>query len=84
MVNFAYGLNNLSDINSISAYITPPIGSRNDQTYFYYTKNLNRVKCGCFWGTLEEFKEKVNSVYPSGEYRDQYDKQIKIMEGMIL
>jgi hypothetical protein len=84
LINFGYRIINTLGVNSISTYITPPIGSRDDQTYFYYTKDWNMVRCGCFWGTLEEFKNKVHSTYPDGEYREEYDKQIKIMEEMIL
>ena len=37
-----------------------PIGSRNDTTTFFRTKeNIIKVKCGCFYGTIDEFLAKV-------------------------
>lgn len=37
------------------------IGSRNDTTYYFY--DINRVICGCFDGTIQEFEEKVEKRY---------------------
>ena len=37
-----------------------------------YDKKNNKIICGCFYGTLEQFKERVQKVYPSGRYGDQY------------
>ena len=37
-----------------------PIGSRNDTTTFFRAKeNIIKVKCGCFYGTIDEFIAKV-------------------------
>ncbi len=41
------------------------IGSRNDNTHYFYKDN--RVICGCFSGTMEEFKEKVKESYGEGD-----------------
>ena len=45
------------------------IGSRNDTTHYFY--NDNRIICGCFDGTMEEFKNKVKETYEesSKEYK---------------
>lgn len=37
------------------------IGSRNDTTHYFY--NDNRIICGCFNGTIKEFKNKVKETY---------------------
>ena len=45
------------------------IGSRNDTTHYFY--NDNRIICGCFDGTMEEFEDKVKETYEenSKEYK---------------
>lgn len=45
------------------------IGSRNDTTHYFY--NDNRIICGCFDGTMEEFKNEVKETYKknSKEYK---------------
>ena len=45
------------------------IGSRNDTTHYLY--NDNRIICGCFNGTMEEFKNEVKETYEesSKEYK---------------
>ena len=50
-----------AEINkSAHALTIGPIGSRNDTTTFFRTKeNIIRVKCGCFYGTIDEFIAKV-------------------------
>ena len=46
------------------------IGSRNDTTHYFYKSD--RVICGCFSGTMEEFEEKVKKSYAKDdkEYRE--------------
>ena len=41
------------------------IGSRNDTTHYFY--NIDRVICGCFDGTMEQFEEKVKKSYGEDE-----------------
>ena len=45
------------------------IGSRNDTTHYFY--NEDRIICGCFDGTMEEFKNEVKETYEenSKEYK---------------
>ena len=45
------------------------IGSKNDTTYYFY--NEDRIICGCFDGTMEEFKNEVKETYEenSKEYK---------------
>ena len=35
------------------------------------------VRCGCFWGTLDEFEEKVIKVHKGSRYEDEYLAEIK-------
>ena len=48
-----------------------PIGSRRDYTLYNATSNV--VQCGCWndgiGGTLEEFRERINEVYPEEKER---------------
>jgi hypothetical protein len=46
------------------------IGSRNDKTIFYIKRDL--IKCGCFGGTLAQFEQRVNEVYPNGKHGNNY------------
>lgn len=41
------------------------IGSRNDTTHYFY--KTNRVICGCFDGTIEQFEETVKNTYKSDD-----------------
>ena len=63
-------------------YTTKEIGSRNDQTTFYYGETGNGMKvqivCGCFRGNLEEFEEAVLEKHKDNDlYREQYLKEIE-------
>ena len=63
-------------------YTTNKIGSRNDQTTFYYGETGNGMKvqivCGCFRGNLEEFEEAVLEKHKDNDlYREQYLKEIE-------
>jgi len=52
-----------------------PIGSRKDYTVVNVT--LDSVQCGCFSGSLEEFKSKVRETYQEGhKHRVEYDAVI--------
>ena len=63
-------------------YITGKVGSRDDQTTFYYGETESgaevQVVCGCFRGNLEKF-EKVDLVTHKNNdlYRKQYLKEIE-------
>lgn len=62
-------------------YITGTIGTRKDQTIFYYgdTKSGKslQVICGCFRGNLEEFAQAVEKTHGDNEYGKQYKKEIE-------
>ena len=63
-----------ADINCREHILTVgPIGSRNDITTFFRTKeNLIKVKCGCFTGTLTEFIDKVEQTHRDNKYAKVY------------
>jgi len=53
--------------------VSPRIGSRQRQTTVYWTgKEDVQVVCGCFKGSLEEFKKEVIAVHNNSEYCNQY------------
>jgi hypothetical protein len=59
------------------------IGSRNDQTTIYFDSEKIYVVCGCFRGTLNEFKAKVENSYPKEtdcEHGKSYRKFISKVE----
>ena len=63
-------------------YTTKKIGSRNDQTTFYYGETESgmevQIICGCFRGNLEDFEKAVLETHKDNDlYRDQYLKEIE-------
>lgn len=91
---------NLSDANLCNAKLSGaklpktilqagPIGSRKDYTAYNVTDDI--VQCGCWnahkGGTLEEFKERINEVYPEErertlKYRREYLTVIAYFEAV--
>ena len=53
-----------------------PIGSRADYTNIYRTDKGVYVKCGCFFGTVDEFASKVKDTHGDNKYANQYFKVI--------
>ena len=50
-----------------------PIGSRQDITTFFKTRTgYIGVRCGCFWGTLQDFLDKVNERHGDNEFGQAY------------
>lgn len=50
-----------------------PIGSRNDATTFFKTKDNDiGVKCGCFTGTIDDFLEAVNETHGKNKHAKAY------------
>ena len=59
-------------------FVTKKIGSRNDNTSFYWTNNTDlHVVCGCFRGDLEEFELKVKEVHSNTIHLNSYLKEIE-------
>jgi len=59
------------------------IGSRNDYTIFYLTKDHGVVvRCGCFFDTLDNFAEKVDAKHGSNQYASEYRITIEYVKKM--
>ena len=55
------------------------IGSRNGTTTFFKSKNKEiKVACGCFYGTLDEFSQKVNQTHGDSFYGKCYQATIEL------
>ncbi len=54
------------------------IGSRNAVTTFFNTDNGIYVKCGCFYGSIEEFEEAVKDVHTGTKHEVIYLKTIEL------
>ena len=52
------------------------IGSRLGKTYFFNCEDGLFVRCGCWFGTIEDFKQRVREAYPEGRFRKEYDMAI--------
>ena len=56
-----------------------PVGSRNDFTTFAKDKNRNvSVSCGCFYGTLDKFLEKVGATHENSKFGVEYRAAIEL------
>ena len=50
-----------------------PIGSRDDTITFMRTKDTEiAVKIGCFFGTIDEFEEKVKETHGNNHHANEY------------
>ena len=52
--------------------IIGPIGSRGGYTHIYNTSKGLYVKCGCFFGDVNSFLEKVNQTHNRNEHARNY------------
>ena len=68
------GAGKLSSIDDI--LIVGPIGSRGAYTQIYRTDNGIYVKCGCFFGTIDEFASKVHETHQGNKYECDYNNLI--------
>ena len=60
-------------INSIDdILIVGPLGYRSAYTHIYRTDKGVYVKCGCFFGTIEEFAKKVHETHVDNKYERDY------------
>ena len=71
-----YGLAEVSGsaiIEETKDYMTAgPIGSRDDVTTAFRTLNGVRIKCGCFYGNIEEFEEKIKGTHGDNKHAKEY------------
>lgn len=59
------------------------MGSRNSQTCIYWVEEKTFVVCGCFTGTIEEFRESVLSVHGNTIHGLKYVHFINVVEQTI-
>ena len=57
-------------------YVTPRIGSRNQNTTIYWLDGNVQVVCGCFHGNLDDFEARVHEVHGDNEYGSAYMAEI--------
>ena len=56
-----------------------PVGSRNDFTTFAKDQNGNvAASCGCFYGTLDKFSEKVGETHGNSNFGAEYRAAIEL------
>ena len=58
--------------SSSDVLIVGPIGSRNDYTTIYHTDKGIFVRCGCFRGSLNEFRKKVKETHGENKHAKDY------------
>ena len=56
------------------------IGPRFGKTYFFKCEDGLFVRCGCWFGTIKDFKQRVKENYSSGRFRKEYDMAIEFAE----
>ena len=65
----------------IDFFIISNIGSRNDTTTFFKCEDSNiRVSCGCFYGNLSEFKDKIIETHGDNKHAKDYLAAIQFAE----
>ena len=57
-----------------------PIGSRQVITYVTKTERTIYVRCGCFYGTLEEFAAKVEEEHGDSQHGKSYKAAIEFIK----
>ena len=57
-----------------------PIGSRQGITYVTKTERTILVRCGCFYGTLEEFAAKVEEEHGDSQHGKSYKAAIEFIK----
>ena len=74
-----------AEINKTTHFLTvSPIGSRNDITTFFRTKdNIIKVKCGCFLGTIPEFLSEVESTHGNNKHATAYRLAVELAKEQI-
>ena len=71
-------LDGAGKINSVDdILIVGPLGSRSAYTHIYRTDQGVYVKCGCFFGTIDEFAEKVKKTHAGNKYERDYNALIE-------
>ena len=84
--NYCYSCDSCDSCNywetNPQRYTTTNIGSRDQQTTFYFDTKRVQVVCGCFIGTLSEFENKVKETHGDNKYGKQYQAEIKKLKAL--
>lgn len=74
-----------AEITKSTHYLTIGlIGSRNDTTTFFRTKYKEiNVKCGCFLGSILDFRLKVKETHASNKHEKVYELACQLAEAQI-
>jgi hypothetical protein len=56
------------------------LGSRKAQTTYYWNSEKEQIVCGCFKGTLADFKQAVQDTHGENEHAKNYLAWIKSVE----
>ena len=70
---------NLSINNNEEICIVGPIGSRLDYTTAYKTDKGIYIKCGCFFGAIENFEEAVEETHKGHQHEKTYKELIRFI-----
>ena len=74
-------INGRAVINSDRDYMTiNPIDSRNGATTAFRTLEGTKVQCGCFYGSISEFEEKVKETHGNNQYAKEYLAFIELLK----
>jgi len=57
-----------------------PIGSRNGATTAFRTSEGTKIRCGCFYGNIPEFEEKVKETHGNNQYAKEYLAFIELLK----
>ena len=56
--------------------LSPILGSRQSNTTYYWNDEKEQIACGCFKGTMDEFKVKIKQTHGDNEFAKGYYKWI--------
>ena len=59
---------------------SPKMGSRKGQTTIYFDSARTEVICGCFTGTLDEFKVAIDATHGDNHHGVEYRKWLTSFE----
>jgi len=65
-------------------FVVTGLGSRYRSTTFFREPTKISVVCGCFCGTLEEFRKKVRETHGNNKYAREYELACQLAELHIL
>ena len=73
---------NLEGANLKGAYLYQVSGIGSAGRCTTYDKKNDKIICGCWYGSFAEFRSRVQEIYPTGLYGDQYRAAIAYFEAI--